>query len=136
MPSPIADAMGVCNFVSLVLLFSIVIGVLVPVLTNTNSLTTDPAKCRACPDTCSVANDCPSILFSSNFNASVDCTAGACIYEFVPKTTPVPIPSGFLGDQYCEQKLLQTQPCFAVASLADCNGMLLECYGGFQCQLA
>lgn len=133
MASPIADAFSVIIFVSQLILFGIMFGLVFPTLLNTNKLTSDPANCHGCPRPCTTAADCPSVMFSSNFNASVSCVSGGCIYEFVPLIA-IPLPVGFLGDQFCEQKVLRAPPCFKATSLPDCTGMLLECYGGFQCQ--
>lgn len=133
MPSPIADSFSVIIFLSNLILFGITFGIVFPIWLNTNKLVADPANCSGCPKICTTASDCPSVLFSSNFNASTSCTSGGCIYEYVPLSI-IPLPVGFLGDQFCEQKVLRAPPCFKVVALPDCNGMLIECYGGFQCQ--
>lgn len=135
MPSPIADAASVCMIIIFFIVTSILVGVLfVPIYLNTRDLLADPAVCGACPSPCTTAANCPSVLYSSNFNASVSCIQNACVYEYTPQTT-VLLPQGPLGDQFCRQKLLRAPACFSMYSLGDCTGMVIECYGTFLCQL-
>lgn len=134
MPSPIADGASVCNLILILLISSILTGVLfVPTYIYARDAAADPTVCSACPAKCATAADCPAVLYSSNFNASVSCTKNGCVYEYIP-LSPIMLPQGPVGDQFCRQKLLRAPPCFSMYSIGDCTGMVTECYGAFLCQ--